>query len=370
MLLYPSSNTVVSQFFDPSVLSITVEARDFNGLSLPITPPTKAVDGTWSATLTIPAAAPLCTVATDYYTLTWINGTSRTILQFQVVGYSEGQEEPPPAALGIINQNLYDQVILPSNTDTISVSLLDLAGNVVLTADPSDITLVGENPGGKQYHVKFALGNNALPAGVTLYIGEYIMLWEFGQGALQAQEYRQTFMITSMTAALVTGLRNSLKQVMSAWLPRHQMHDVELIDCLYRAADRINTEPPQAWNFTPDRLQKLVPMALREAGVYEVLSRLYLAEGMAAFDYQGGSISANIDRTQYLQSRMQEATSWLDSHLKQNKLMAARKSGLSPIGALRITVSPTGNNNNFAAIRPSTAEMFALSGARSYFFAS
>lgn len=361
MLLYPGTNTVVTHVFGAGTLSPSVEARDFNGLTLPITGPTSGPDNRWSATLTIPQSAPLCTPDSGYYQLTWIDGDTRVVYQFQVVGYDEGQEQPPPAALGILNNKLFDELVLPSNTDVVTVKLLDpVSGNVLLEADSDDIVLAASLPGGKHYQVTIPLGNNALPVGVSLGIGEYLLLWEFGVGTANMQDYRQAFLVSPMLIQLVANTRNLLREF-EQWLPRFKMHDVELIDCLHRAAGRINGGPPQQWNMSPDRLHKLVPHALREATIYEVLSRMYLAEGMAAFDYQGGSISANVDRTPFIQQRMSEASAWLDSNLKQHKHAAARKSGLAPVGRLHITVSPTGHNNNYAYIRNGNPELFLLS---------
>lgn len=361
MLLYPGTNTVVAHVFPAGVTNPTVEARDFNGIALPITDPVIGPNDRWSATLTVPQGAPLCTPDSGYYQLTWTEGSNKTVYQFQVVGYDEGQDQPPPAALGVLNNKLFDELLLPSNVDTVTVKLLDpISGNVLIEADSDDIVQVASLPGGKHYQVTIPLGNNSLPVGVSLGVGEYLLLWEFGAGSPTMQDYRQAFMVSPMLISLVANMRNVMREF-EQWLPRFKMHDVELIDCLHRAADRINTSPPQRWNMTPDKLHKLVAYPLREATIYEVLSRLYLAEGMAAFDYQGGSISANVDRTPFIQSRMSEASSWLDANLKQHKFAAARASGKAPVGRLHITVSPTGHNNNYAYIRNGNPELFLLS---------
>lgn len=364
MICYPGSATVVTHTFEPITLTgVTLVATDFNGNAIPVSGLTSDPSGEWQATVTIPVTAPICTTDSDYYNLAWTFGSVTTNYKFQVVGYDEGATLPPPAGLGVIGNKLYDELLLPSNTvpDTISVKLVDpLTNAVILAADPGDIVQVAGSVVNSHYTVSFPLISSAIV------IGEYLLVWEYGvspSSVATNQEYRQAFVIPAAIAGAISSLRMFIDQSgITKWLSHHHIHDVEIIDAMYLAAGVINPAPPQAWNFDPATLTRMLPMPMRQATLVEILSRLLLAEGMLAFDYQGGSITLNVDRTASLQSARDAAQNWLDTNLKPMKTVLARKS--SSIGSLRITVSPSGRNNNFGVRGFLSAAPFRLSGYR------
>lgn len=370
MILYPASNTVVTHTFGPNVLTgVSVSAKDFNGLSLPISGVSCDTNGEWRATLSIPESAPLCSVDSEYYTLTWVNGSERVIQKFQVVGYDEGTQLPPPAALGIIGLSLRDEVLLPYNTNeaTIRVRLINPADSRVLADSDTDgdVVLTYSTGGSRGYAAVLPLST---AAGVQ--VGEYLLQWDYGltpSSVATNQVFRQAFVITPNMTMAVNAIRTYIDQAnLARWLANANLHDVEILDCMYRAAERVNPAPPQRWTYPPDELLKLVPPLMREATIYEIMSRLAIAEGMKAFDYQGGSISLNVDRTGFLQSRADQASSWLDSNMRPVKAAVARQ--ISPSGRLSITRSSS-HNNNFGFSRNGFVP-FMLTGVRPVLWSS
>jgi hypothetical protein len=352
VILYPASNTVVERDFDPSENAVTVVAIDYNGLNIPITTAAKVDGNTWRATLSIPATAPVCSPDTGYYRLIWTHSTGTVEQDFQVVAYDEGVQRPPPAGFGVFNVALRDEMYLPLGATDVMCEILNLSGSVQLAAITAVTNTVGtptpQSPGSV-----LAVAEWQAP---IIGVGEYLAHWSYQVGGATQHEYRQAFVISTKTASMLSSFKMFIDQSqMTRWLGHFSFHEVELIDCLYRGADRINVHPPQQTSYSPDSMPQQLTHALRVASLHEMLNRLYLAEGLSTFDFQGGSIQVNVDRTPFIQTKMDELGNWLDSNLTTIKgAMLSRSS----IGHLHVSVSYGGQNNNFAHngrtyIRPS-----------------
>jgi hypothetical protein len=352
MILYPGSNTVVERDFDPAEDAVTVVAKDFNGLSIPITAAVKIDANTWRATLSIPAVAPICTPTSGYYKLIWTHSNGTAEQDFQVVSYDEGVQRPAPAGFGVVNVSLMDEIYLPLGATDIQCEVLTLAGTVQIASTnavtDSVSTQTPESPGSIRATVEWQVP--------VIGVGEYVAHWRYLIGGVPQHEYRQAFVISTKTASMLSSFKMFIDQSqMTRWLGHFSFHETELIDCLYRGMDRVNIHPPQQTSFSPDTMPQPLTHALRVAALHEMLNRLYLAEGLSTFDFQGGSIQVNVDRTQFIQTKMDELGNWLDSNLTSIKGgMLSRSS----IGHLHVTVSYGGQNNNFAHngrsyIRPS-----------------
>lgn len=346
MILYPGSVTQIDRVFSEAESNITVVARDYNGLVIPTTPPVNMGSGVWRTTLSIPATAPVCDVDSGYYSLTWTHSGGTVEHEFQVVAYDEGVQRPPPAGFGVANVSFVDEVFLPLGATDVECEILSLVdGSVLLPHLSGQVTLnnVGTQTPNSPGSVK-ATAEFAIP---LLGVGEYLAHWRYTIGGAPQHDYRQAFIVSTKTVSIISNLRLFLDQSqVTRWLGHLQFTDVELVDCLYRAADRINTHPPQITGFSPDTIPMGLIHPLRTAALHEMLNRLYLAEGYNTFDFQGGSIQVNVDRTQFIQTKMDELNSWLETNLTNAKAVAL--SGRS-IGVLHVSVSQGGLNNNFRA---------------------
>lgn len=89
---------------------------------------------------------------------------------------------------------------------------------------------------------------------------------------------------------------------------------------------RVNASSPVNFTFDFISLQRMGQFYfwVVKAAQYELLSALYLAEGMTAFDFQGMTVQLNIDRTQYIQSLMNDIKTDLDNTLPKVKSQYAR----------------------------------------------
>lgn len=279
--------------------------------------------------------------------------------EFQVVAYDEEEPRPPPAGFGVVNVSLVDEVYLPEGSTAVTCEILNQNdGSVILSS--ADATIQVETVGTGSVHAVAEFNNP------TLSVGEYIAHWRYEVGVQAMHDYRQAFVISAKTASVVSNLRMFLDQSgVTKYLAHFAIADVELVDCLYRGADRINAAPPQATQFNPDNIPFGLVSLLRDAALHEMLNRLYLSEGLAAFDFQGGSISVNVDRTPFIQTKMDEINSRIESTLQPAKSVTLARGN---VGILHVSVSTGGENNNYRSrhglVRPS---LFQLS--RSYNFA-
>lgn len=346
MIVYPGSSTVMEREFPVGSSGITAKAFDFNGLEIPVGNIVQ-VGNNWRATVAVPEGAPVCQ-PDDYYKFIWYNGSTTVELDFQVIGYDEGVQRPMPAGFGVENISFVDELFLPLGVNTnpgeIKCELLALSGDVVVANSLITVTIDDTNsptdnsPGS----VKVTASLNA---GVPVPVGEYVSHWSFKYNGALSHDFRQAFIISTRMTSLLSSFRMYLDQSqLNRWLAHFQFTDVELVDCLYRGADRVNAHPPQATAYSPDNMPFSLQHALRYAALCEMLNRLYLAEGLSTFDYQGGSIQVTADRTQYIQTKMDELNSWLESNLTQVKTVTVTRGS---IGHLSITLSQGGLNNNF-----------------------
>jgi hypothetical protein len=360
MILYPGSSTVVERDFAASENAVTVVAKDYNGLSIPITAAVKIDAETWRATLTIPTTAPVCDQDSGYYKLIWTFSSGTAEQDFQVVAYDEGVQRPPPAGFGVQGIVLVDELYLPAGSTNVECEVYSVQEQAVKIAhDNAYITLdsvttpTPNSPGSIKATFETSLVTNPIA------VGEYVMHWKYTIGGAPAHEYRQGFVVSVKTSAQISSLRMYLDQSqVMRWLGHMQFTDVELIDCLYRGIDRVNIHPPQQSSFTPDNLPRELEHALRVAALHEMLNRLYLAEGMSTFDFQGASIQVTTDRTQYIQVKMDELNTWIDTHLSNIKNAFLSR---GRVGVLHISVSQGGYNNNYrlnnAYVRPSAFQL-------------
>lgn len=339
MILYPGSTTAVDRAFDPGETGVTVVAKDFNGLVIPTTAAVNVGGGIWRTTLSIPATAPPCD-ADSYYRFIWTHSGGTIEQEFQVVSYDEEAPRPAPAAFGVANVSLNDEVFLPFGSTSVQCEILSLAdGSVLLPHVNGQVTTENVGTGSVRATAEFTAP--------LLGVGEYVAHWRYTVGASVQHDYRQAFIISTKTASILSNMRMFLDQSgVTRFLANYSFSDVELIDCLYRASDRINAHPPQITGYTPDSMPGGLIHAQRVAALHEMLNRLYLAEGLSAFNFAGGSISVDVDRTPFIQTKMDELNSWLEANLTQVK--SANLTGRS-IGVLHLSVSQGGLNNNFRA---------------------
>lgn len=340
MILYPGSVTPIDRVFPEGEVAITVVAKDYNGLVIPTTAAVNTGSGVWRTTLSIPTVAPACDPETGYYKLIWTHSAGTIEQEFQVVSYDEEAQRPPPAGFGVANVSLGDEVFLPYGATNVECEILNITdGSVLMPHVNGQVSSDNVGTGSVRATAEFTAP--------LLGVGEYVAHWKYTVGSSVQHDYRQAFLISTKTASILSNLRMFLDQSgVTRFLAHYAFSDVELIDCLYRAADRINSHPPQITAYSPDSMPFGLIHPLRVAALHEMLNRLYLAEGLSTFDFQGGSITVNVDRTQFIQTKMDELNSWLESNLTNVK--SVNLAGRS-IGVLHISVSQGGLNNNFRA---------------------
>jgi hypothetical protein len=125
-----------------------------------------------------------------------------------------------------------------------------------------------------------------------------------------------------------------------------RVSEAKLLHFAVQGLLRVNATSPANFVFDFVMLARVAQFYfwVLKAAQYELLSALYLAEGMTAFDFQGMSVQLNMDRTQFIQSLMNDIKSDLDNNLPKVKSQYARSGGFTGrIGTIGGVISPSFN---------------------------
>lgn len=117
--------------------------------------------------------------------------------------------------------------------------------------------------------------------------------------------------------------------------------DWEIIFCLLQAMDRINASAPQLTFWTVGSLPPQMRTYLTGYTSAELLNQLYLAHGLAAFDFQGQSTQLSMDSTQFIQTMRDSIISPLDERIVVAKKIILRQT--QPLGVLSVNIGPSSN---------------------------
>ena len=123
--------------------------------------------------------------------------------------------------------------------------------------------------------------------------------------------------------------------------PSLRWTDAELIHFVTVGLNRFNIALPTVTNYTISNFPGNYIYVIEKCAEHEALNALYLAEGMRAFDFTGASVTLNMDRTSYIQTKMDEIGGWLDNNLTKIKTLLTRQT--SGNAALSIQISSVTN---------------------------
>ena len=374
MAQYHRGSTVaLSQIFPNTVGTPTVAVRDYNGNL--IASPTATVDISnplkYNISFVIPNQSPVCTQPGQLYTTTWTataSGTSTNYVMqqdFVVIQYSEIETAEALAALGVYNDSITDSIIIPTTPDSNSIkwSLVSLTSAPLATyqfttvvasppyvmsplSTPDAILLSSSTDSNVVIQVTSLnsganLINLSCPIDTTIPSTEYMSVWSWTVGGIKDSSYRQAFVITPRVASFISQLRMFLDRAQILKYDGYSLfQDVELADCLWRALDRYNSTSPQITAYNLDSMPNILDYLILKTAQYEAVSRWYLSEGMMSFNFQGGSITLDVDRTQYLQQVQSELGQFVQNDLPRSKSTISKT--MSP-GQLAINLGPSNN---------------------------
>lgn len=296
----------------------------------------------WSTVFTLPTNIPV----TDdlLYTIVWSatseSGTAVLFTeQFKVANVIEvGADEP--GVLVLQGHRFTDFIETEAPLDEYTVSITDVNNNVLYTTT-SDSSPVGSVVNSKyHYRVRVPIVSKLTAAGAGLF--NYSIIWEmvYPTGP-SSMEVHQLYVITPRTMSIISNLRLLLDKARNRDINVNlRWTDTELAAFIAMGIQRINGAPPQFTNWTIESVPKQLTDLVLKAAEYEAFNSLYLAEGMAAFDFQGQAVSLSVDRTKYIDTLRKDLGDWLTNAIYQAKRLYAFSEGP---GALSIGVSTCTN---------------------------
>jgi hypothetical protein len=309
--------------FDPSGSLVTTGAALLNG-------------SVWEARFVVPTQAP-STQGGESYTLEWRCEGERLRDTFAVV---EEQVDGAPRVLCFFtNDPVSDTLRSPVPVDQYRVQIM--AGDKIL-ADSGQVTSPVAERSGADYVYSFT-GTAALTAGVPAFV-----VWRYVIGGATNMESHPAYLLTPALMALVNSV---LMKVDKANIPdvnpNLRWTTGDIIHFLAAGVERINTTPPTLTSYTLGNFPATHNALLWAAGAREALQALHLAEGMNAFDFQGSSVSLNVDRTPFIAAEIDRLDSWLTEAIPRVKKLTARSSNT---GSLHIALGPA--TNRMSTFRP------------------
>ena len=300
----------------------------------------------WIANFVIPEGAPVPNdVNNQQYYIDW---------------YAEGSDESMKAkeyfqVLDSAEPNSYDSAIAITVgqpiRDTLFTDLPILECNVSITT-MEDVKLWEVNiPEGK---VNSILKNNAYVTnfdsgeaieGVTdknMGICPYLILYNYRTEQGYNTEVHTLYIVSGKAMLIVNNMRRYLDKARNFDIdPSLRWTDAELIHFVIVGLNRFNIALPTVTNYTISNFPGNYIYVIEKCAEHEALSALYLAEGMRAFDFTGASVTLNMDRTSYIQTKMDEIGGWLDNNLTKIKTLLTRQT--SGNAALSIQISSVTN---------------------------
>jgi hypothetical protein len=314
----------------------------------------------WHVTFTIPDSAPI-TEPDQRYNLRWrAKSSSETVsnnVTFQVT--DQAAADPiQPAIITFENTEFAPVLILPVNTITsLSLRILNMTNQPVITLP--DLL----NPGGPLPApiVPAVSGNNYIYSvpiddpdqlstmmltanGLTTYLSYFNYTDAEGNKLTEVQPIY-------LANAIIMSAMNDVRQFCDMLRNNDsvielRITDIKLIHFVFKGMERLNATSPYnfTFNFTSLGQNYQFYFWMVKCAQYELLSAMYLAEGMTAFDFQGMTVQLNSDRTQYIQTLMGDLKSDIDNSLPKVKSQFARAGGTSSrVGTIGSVWGPASN---------------------------
>ena len=321
----------------------------------------------WTFNFTIPATAPT-TNPGQKYQLKWrAASTNETITNqeyFTVV--DPAQSDPIDTTIVTLVGNPFRaNLVLPdSGLKALSLRVLNPEGTPVITLanlmGDNTVTpaVVASTPGpispiasGQNYIYSIPIDEtNGLTSliirqsGLANYFAYYNYVDSNDQ---QLTEIQPVYLANTLVVSMMNDMRQFVDMLRNNdAVIELRITEAKLLHFAVQGLLRVNASSPVNFTFDFITLQRMGQFYfwVLKAAQYELLSALYLAEGMTAFDFQGMTVQLNIDRTQYIQSLMNDIKTDLDNTLPKVKSQYARSGGFkSMIGSIGSVISPASN---------------------------
>ena len=300
----------------------------------------------WYANIVIPEGAPVPNdMVNQQYHIDWYaentippyNAQMKATEYFQVLNVAEPLSYDSAIAL-LVNQPFRDTLMTQFPVEEFEVSIMD-ENNKVYFSDK--ITNIQSSFANNCYVTNYDAGVIKQVTDQQMGICPYLVTYNYKTAQGIETEVHTLYMVSGKAMVVVNNMRRYLDKARNHDVdPSLRWTDVELIHFVVAGLNRFNVSAPTITGYTISNFPTNFIYLVEKCAEHEALNALYLAEGMRAFDFQGASVQLNVDRTQYLQTKMDEIGSWLDNNLEKSKALLIRTTqgnGLVGIGLSSLT---------------------------------
>lgn len=295
----------------------------------------------WYSSIVIPSSA-LISDNLQKYKIIWnavgTNETKSSIEYFEVTDVRDPISIENGRLL-LKNGKFLDYIYLDSEVNSGTVKLIDVNDNILYTD-----TISGN--ANKIINNKYVYENEStdLIDGLETSSGLNIFfsVWELTLDNTEVIfEIHPIYIISTRMFMYIDGVRRIIDKIRNDDInPTLKYTDIDLCHYVIDGIQRINRHKPNITNFHVDNIPIVFDEFVKKAGAIEALRAQYLAEGMAAFDFSGQSVTLTVDRTQYIQYVIDQLEAQLDDPLRATKKIYIRKNNAGTIG---ISLSPVLN---------------------------
>ena len=302
----------------------------------------------WTARFTIPSSAPISQTG-ERYQIYWEfpleRGTLSAIERFEVIASGDPISESQSSdVLMIEGKRLVDSLVVPSEVaeDTLRYQVQDLRGTVLI----EEVSIGGKSDrqvnGQHYYDFVSDAEQEQLISGYSNGLSPFMGVWEYClPGETTSYEFHGIYVANLQAVAMIQKMRGILDRAnLQDIHPFLTFTDLDLMHYLQRGFEYINSLPPSLTGWSPLNVPQQAHDLIINAGAMRALQAQYLAEGMSTFDFQGLGVQLSIDRTQYIQTMVDQIQQDLQDRVPRFKRLWIRSS--SP-GVLSISVTPLTN---------------------------
>lgn len=330
---YTCTSTFVNKDNTPFEVTspVTYDVTSFNGIHITSGSATQDINNPsiWYANFAIPENAPVPNdINNEQYRIDWyaegLNERLQACQMFQVIGSAE----PPvydSTILCLVGQPIEDVLITSEPLLSYTMTIQDENGNLLHSYQQDDPQSTLRN---NVYITKYNSGT-PIPQVTDQCMGycPYIVTYTFTtQSGRQEVEVHMLYIINSIAAILINNMRRYLDMARNYDLNVDlRLTEEDYIHFITVGLQRINGANPNTTEYTLCNFPKNFLYLLEKCATVELLNAWYLAEGMRSFEFTGASVSLNVDRTQYIEKKMDEINSWLDNNLEKQKELMIRK---------------------------------------------
>lgn len=302
----------------------------------------------WIANFVIPQGAPVPNdVNNQQYYIDWYaENTDKNISMkakqyFQVLAEAEPMSYDSAVAI-LVGQPLRDCLITDLPVLECNISVRDMNDKIYFEKDFSTDELHPEFRN-NAYYTNF--DSKTAIVGLTdrnMGICPYLIMYNYRTEIGYQTEVHTLYLVTGKSMLVVNSLRRYMDKARNFDIdPSLRWTDEELIHFVVEGLNRFNAAPPSITGFTIANFPNNYIYVLEKCACHEALNAWYLAEGARAFDFTGASVTLNVDRTQYIQTKMDEIGGWLNDNLEKIKALLIRQ--VNGNGSLSIQLTSVTN---------------------------